>query len=129
ARHTALTEAGRAHRRELSLDELPVDEREAVAVNGSGAGYGDHLIQEMTLREQVREALQALPPEQRACVILREYEQRSYQEIAGALGCTVENARVMAFRARRALRGLLESLFQGEESCVRAETLIGDAGR
>src|SRR5438067_6585268 len=40
ARHTALTEAGRSHRRELSLDELAADEREAAAVNGGGSGFG-----------------------------------------------------------------------------------------
>jgi RNA polymerase sigma-70 factor (ECF subfamily) len=118
ARHTALTEAGRSHRRELSLDELPADEREAAALNGGGAGFSDHLIQELALREQVRRALQELPPEQRACVILREYEERPYQEIASVLGCTAENARVLAFRGRRALRALLENEFQGEESCV-----------
>jgi RNA polymerase sigma-70 factor, ECF subfamily len=118
ARRTALTEAGRSHRRELSLDQLPADEREAAARNGGGAGLRDSLIQEMALREQVHHALQELPTEQRACLILREYEQRSYQEIAVVLGCSVENVRVLAFRGRRALRALLESEFQGEESCV-----------
>jgi RNA polymerase sigma-70 factor (ECF subfamily) len=117
ARHTALTEAGRSNRRELSLDQLPAEDRETVALNG-GPPLGDEIVGELALKEQVRQALQALPPEQRACLILREYEQRSYQEIAAALACTAENARVLAFRARRALRALLEREFQGEESCV-----------
>lgn len=113
ARHAALTEAGRPHRRELSLDQLPTDDREAAAVNG-GAG----LVEGLALREQVRRALQELPPEQRTCLILREYERRSYREIAVVLECTPENARVMAFRARKALRALLEAHLKGEESCV-----------
>jgi len=79
---------------------------------------GDGLIQALALREEVRRALGELPPEQRACLILREYEQRSYQEIGAILECSPENARVLAFRARRALRTLLETYFQGEESCV-----------
>ena len=118
ARHTALTEARRSHRRELSLDHLSAADRETAAENERGRGFGDGLIQELALREQVRQALQELPPEQRACLILREYEQRSYQEIAVILACTPENARVLAFRARRALRVLLKSYWQGEESCV-----------
>jgi RNA polymerase sigma-70 factor, ECF subfamily len=118
ARHTALTEAGRSHRRDLSLDHLPADDREAVAVNGGTLRFDDGLVQELALREEVRRALGELPPEQRACLILREYEQRSYQEIAAVLECSPENARVLAFRARRARRALLETYFQGEESCV-----------
>src|SRR5947209_4706036 len=121
ARHTALTEAGRPHRQELSLDQLSGDDREGTALNGSAAGFDASLVEALTLKQQVSRALQELPPEQRACLILREYEERSYQEIATVLGCTAENARVLAFRARRALRGLLESQFQGEERCVRAE--------
>jgi RNA polymerase sigma-70 factor, ECF subfamily len=117
ARHAALTEAGRPYRRELSLDQLPPDDREAAGVSGA-AGSGDRLVEELALREQVRQALQELPAEQRTCLILREYEHRSYQEIAAVLECTTENARVMAFRARKALRALLESQLQGEESCV-----------
>jgi RNA polymerase sigma-70 factor (ECF subfamily) len=118
ARHAALTEVGRSHRQEVSLDQLSADDRERVGVNGSGSGFSDGLVQELALREQVRQAMQELPPEQRTCLILREYEQRSYQEIAAVLECTPENARVLAFRARRALRALLETHFQGEESCV-----------
>lgn len=117
ARHAALTDAGRPSRRELSLDQLPAEERETAWMNGT-AGSGEHLVEEVALREQVRGALQELPAEQRACLILREYEHRSYGEIAAVLGCTAENARVMAFRARKALKALLESQLQGEESCV-----------
>jgi RNA polymerase sigma-70 factor (ECF subfamily) len=117
ARRTALTEAGRAHRRDVSLDQLPADDREAAAMHESPSS-SDRRVSEMALRDQVNDALQALPPEQRACLVLREYEERSYQEIAAIVGCTPENARVLAFRARRALRPLLERAFQEEESCV-----------
>jgi RNA polymerase sigma-70 factor, ECF subfamily len=116
ARHAALTEAGRPCRRELSLDQLPTDDRDAETA--SRAGFGEGLVEELVLREQVRRALQELPAEQRACLILREYEHRSYTEIAAALECTTENARVMAFRARRALRALLAAELEEEESCV-----------
>ena len=38
-------------------------------------------------REQVREAIQQLPIEFREVIILREYEELSYQEIATLLEC------------------------------------------
>jgi RNA polymerase sigma-70 factor, ECF subfamily len=117
ARRTALTEAGRAYRDELSLDQLAAD-HEATAAEVAGGGLRNGMAQELALREEVRRALQELPADQRSCLILREYEQRSYQEIGVILECTPENARVMAFRARRALRALLETQRQGEESCV-----------
>jgi RNA polymerase sigma-70 factor (ECF subfamily) len=118
ARHTALSEARRRHRRELSLEQLSTAARESAAGNEGSHGFHDRLIQDLALREQVRQALQALPPEQRACLILREYEQRSYQEIAAILAYTPENARVLAFRARRALRELLKRDWQEEESIL-----------
>jgi RNA polymerase sigma-70 factor (ECF subfamily) len=118
ARHEALTEARRHHRRELSLDDLTAEQRAYGAEDRDAAGFDDALVRELALRQQVLQALQALPPEQRFCLILREYEQRSYEEIAAALQCTAQNARVLAFRARRALRALLETQMREEESCV-----------
>lgn len=66
-------------------------------------------------RSQVQAALQTLPPDQRLCIVLREYEGRSHREIGEILGCSEGNARVLTHRARRALRPLLASLWEGEE--------------
>src|SRR5207249_1299856 len=88
---------------ELFDRHLPAEDRETAAVNESALGFGDGFVQAWALREEVRRALGELPPVQRACLILREYEQRSYQEIGAILECSPENARVLAFRARRAL--------------------------
>lgn len=117
ARHAALTEMSHSYRRDLSLDQLPADPREPPGQGETGSAFPDRLIHQIDVREQVHRALQELPPEQRACLIMREYEQRPYQEIAAILRCSPENARVLAFRARRALRSLLKTTMQ-EESCV-----------
>lgn len=58
-------------------------------------------------REQVRDAIQQLPVEFREIVILREYEELSYQEIAGLLGCPVGTVMSRLARARSRLRDLL----------------------
>lgn len=49
-----------------------------------------------------------LPPTQRAAVVLRFAEDRSFAEIAALLGCTESTARSHVHRAVRALRARLE---------------------
>ena len=50
----------------------------------------------------------ALPPQQRAAVVLRFYEDLEYAEIAAILGVTEPTARSHVHRALAALRGELE---------------------
>jgi RNA polymerase sigma-70 factor, ECF subfamily len=58
-------------------------------------------------RDQVRAAIQQLPVEFREIILLREYEQLSYQEIAGVLGCPAGTVMSRLGRARSKLRVLL----------------------
>jgi RNA polymerase sigma-70 factor (ECF subfamily) len=55
----------------------------------------------------VREALAQLDDEHREVLLLREYEQLSYAEIAALLALPVNTVRSRLFRARMALRELL----------------------
>ena len=57
--------------------------------------------------DQVRAAIQELPVEFREIILLREYEDLSYQEIAGVLNCPVGTVMSRLARARRTLRSLL----------------------
>ena len=56
----------------------------------------------------VRRALEKLDPMDREILLLREFEQLSYAEIADLLGLPVNTVRSRLFRARTALRDLLE---------------------
>ena len=56
----------------------------------------------------VRQALERLAPADREILMLREYEQLSYLEIASLLRLPVNTVRSRLFRSRMALRGLLE---------------------
>ena len=47
--------------------------------------------------------LRALNPDQRACIVLREIEGLSYEEIAGALKVNINTVRTRLKRAREAL--------------------------
>jgi RNA polymerase sigma-70 factor (ECF subfamily) len=58
-------------------------------------------------REQVRAAIQRLPVEFREIIILREYEELSYQEIAAVLDCPPGTVMSRLARARARLRELL----------------------
>jgi RNA polymerase sigma-70 factor, ECF subfamily len=60
-----------------------------------------------TEREQVRVAIQQLPVEFREIILLREYEDLSYQQIAGLLGCPIGTVMSRLARARSRLRDLL----------------------
>jgi RNA polymerase sigma-70 factor (ECF subfamily) len=58
-------------------------------------------------RDSVQEAIQQLPSMFRQIVVLREYEDLSYQEIAGILDCPVGTVMSRLARARSKLRTLL----------------------
>jgi RNA polymerase sigma-70 factor, ECF subfamily len=56
----------------------------------------------------VRQALEKLDSQDREIVMLREYEQLSYSEIAALLGIPVNTVRSRLFRARLELKGHLD---------------------
>ena len=60
-------------------------------------------------QEQVRAAIQQLPVEFREIIILREYEDLSYQEIAAVLECPLGTVMSRLARARSKLRDLRSS--------------------
>lgn len=70
--------------------------------------------------EDVKRALGHLAFNQRAAIVLREIEGRSYAEIAEVLGVSMSAVETLIFRARRALREQLE----GALTCADAELAI-----
>ena len=60
-----------------------------------------------TERQQVRQAIQQLPVEFREIILLREYEELSYEEIATLLDCPPGTVMSRLARARSRLRDLL----------------------
>jgi RNA polymerase sigma-70 factor (ECF subfamily) len=52
--------------------------------------------------------IERLRPRERAVVLLKIHEERSYREIAGILGCSEGSARVHFFNAKRKLKRELE---------------------
>lgn len=66
--------------------------------------------------KQVRAAMQELPLEFREIILLREYEDLSYLEIASILECPVGTVMSRLGRARGKLRALLSARLTGFDS-------------
>src|SRR5690348_497097 len=75
---------------------------------------------EMPTAEDIRRALGHLAFNQRAALVMRELEGRSYTEIADILDLSTSAVETLIFRARRALREQLE----GSLTCGEAEFAI-----
>jgi RNA polymerase sigma-70 factor (ECF subfamily) len=67
-------------------------------------------LEEQDRAVEVRAAVAKLPPERRLVLLLREVEERSYEEIAAVTGVPVGTVRSRLARAREDLRGLLGDL-------------------
>lgn len=59
-------------------------------------------------QQTLRQAILALPPEQRAVIELRHFQEQSYEEIADSLGLSLANVKSRLFRGRKKLRQILE---------------------
>jgi len=66
-----------------------------------------HLVTKEFERERVRKALMQLAPDQRRVLTLRIMEDWSHEEVAEAMGKTVEATRALQYRAISSLRRLL----------------------
>lgn len=67
----------------------------------------DEVLLERELDGAIRAAIGELPETQRMAVVLRRYEQLSYEQIAEILGQTVPAVKSLLFRARTELRSRL----------------------
>ena len=65
-----------------------------------------HLFSESELQQAIEEAIQRLPETQRMALVLRRYQQLSYEQIAEVLDLSVPAVK-SGFRARTELRSRL----------------------
>lgn len=92
----------------VSMDGLHEEGNPRFApTSGSVASHPDEALVERELQEAIDVALQKLPENQRTAMILRRYEDLSYEEISAVLGVSVGSVKSLLFRARATLRDLL----------------------
>src|SRR3989441_3379413 len=68
----------------------------------------DASLLESELQQAIEEAIQRLPETQRMALVLRRYEQLSYEQIADVLDLSVPAVKSLLFRARTELRARLK---------------------
>lgn len=66
------------------------------------------LLEDQELQQRILAAVNALPTDYREIVLLREYQQLSYNEIVDVTGLSLENVKTRLSRARGMLRKKLE---------------------
>ncbi len=72
---------------------------------------------------EILTALSRIPPQQRQAIVLREFEGRSYKEIAEILNVSVSALETLLFRARRSLAEELEH----QLTCTEAQFAVSQA--
>ena len=97
-RNLALDRIRRKDQANTTLDETELSGQQDTASDP---------YEKMQLRdriEQVRKLIDTLPEKQRSCMQLRDFEGRSYKEIAQILNISEDQVKVNIFRARQAIK-------------------------
>lgn len=97
----------RSRRKEVSSDER--EENSNLTVQANPNLQPDSAILQAELQIKVDQAIATLPEAQRMAVVLRQYEQLSYEEISAVLNLSVSAVKSLLFRARTTLRDSLAS--------------------
>ena len=67
------------------------------------------------LAEIVREGIAKLSPDHQTVIMLREFQNASYEEIAAAMNCSIGTVESRLFRARRKLKEILQPVIEKNE--------------
>lgn len=93
----------------LSLDNMATDEPPIQIRAGDSSSNPVGMFERRELEAKVQEAIQALPPEFRVVVVLRDMQGLSYKEISDVTGLTLETVKARLFRGRAVIRRRLSS--------------------
>lgn len=96
--------------RNLSLDRMKMKSSKNESLDSkfldtpdvSGTPYEQMQMKDRI--ELIRRMVDALPEKQRSCMQLRDFEGKSYKEIASILGISEDQVKVNIFRARQAIK-------------------------
>lgn len=108
----------------LCLDQLRRQKRQRAesieAMDEDSGGVERHLpvvtpnptagLERTELRQRIDQALGQLSHEHRTALVLHEFEEMEYKEIAKAMGCSIGTVMSRLFYARRKMAGLLAGL-------------------
>ena len=85
------------------LEEMPLmDTKEPV----------HETLGQQELIQQIQKMMAQLPSEQKEALVLREYHDFSYDQIAVVLNCSLEKVKILIYRARTQLQQTLPTYFR-----------------
>lgn len=96
--------------RNLALDSINKRERQNISLDETVHDQPDisRTQDEALIRQQQMDSIQAiiqqLPEKQRTIILLRDIEEKSYQEIADIMGVSLSDVKVNLFRARQTVK-------------------------
>ena len=93
----------RNHNQNKTLDDKGSDQ-----IDTSNDPFRQTIVNDQM--DMVRQIVDSLPEKQRSCIQLRDFEGKTYKDIALILGITEEQVKVNIFRARQAIKQRYEKL-------------------
>ncbi len=97
-----------------SLDAEPSEEHPPIQAADQSSKAPDVTMLDTEMQAAIQAAIDALPEMQRMAIILRRYDEFSYEEIAEILSLSVPAVKSVLFRARTELREKLRQYLQEE---------------
>ncbi|MBQ2553611.1 MAG: RNA polymerase sigma factor [Prevotella sp.] len=94
--------------REKGFQHESIDEVQ-LAPAGAEVNPYEQMMQNDRLR-LVRRIINALPEKQRSCIQLRDFEGKSYKEVAEILGISEDQVKINIFRGRQAIKHKYEQI-------------------
>jgi RNA polymerase sigma-70 factor (ECF subfamily) len=104
----------KSRKKEVSSDEREENSNQLVEANPDR--QPDAEVLQAELQAAVDDAIASLPESQRLAVVLRRYEQLSYDEIGEVLNLSVSAVKSLLFRARTNLREALAGYLDDSET-------------
>lgn len=102
-RNLALDSIKRQDHRNVSLDGTPADSPDSASTPSQQTVTNDQL-------DIVRHIVDQLPEKQRSCIQLRDFEGKSYKDIAAILSITEEQVKINIFRGRQTIKQRVERM-------------------
>jgi len=105
-----ITELRRRSRNRFQLIEDVLHTEEATLMQEETGPTPDEAIALDEDRRVVHQVLRTLPPDYRAIMVLRHFEQLAYEEIADVLGLSLSQVKTRLFRARKMFKDRFKGL-------------------
>lgn len=96
--------------RNMALDRVRLLKGKSNPLDSGYAEKADNAsdpLEKATLKDRisiVRQLLDSLPEKQKSCMQLRDFEGKSYKEIAAVMGISEEQVKINIFRARQTVK-------------------------